>query len=107
MSAENAKSPRQIIAADAAWKFFLGDPSGAEELSFRDASWRIVDLPETLRNSAASGSGSLWISISGFACLGQPNIFNHLCPLLFRVFVHPYYSLSGLVRNNLAVFLDS
>ena len=44
-SAENAGSPRQDLAADAGWKFFLGDPGGAEAPSFADASWRTVDLP--------------------------------------------------------------
>ena len=45
MSAANANSARQELAADAGWKFFLGDPSGAEAPSFADASWRTVDLP--------------------------------------------------------------
>ena len=45
MRAENAGTPRQEIAADAGWKFFLGDPGGAEAPSFADASWRSVDLP--------------------------------------------------------------
>lgn len=45
MRAANATSPRQELAADAGWKFFLGDPSGAEAPSFVDASWRDVDLP--------------------------------------------------------------
>ena len=30
MSAANADTPRQELAADAGWKFFLGDPGGAE-----------------------------------------------------------------------------
>ncbi len=38
-------SPRQELAADAGWKFFLGDSSGAEAPAFSDASWRTVDLP--------------------------------------------------------------
>ena len=45
MSAAAANSPRQELAADAGWKFFLGDPSGAEAPSFPDVSWRTVDLP--------------------------------------------------------------
>ena len=45
MNAATANSPRQELAADAGWKFFLGDPSGAEAPSFEDASWRSVDLP--------------------------------------------------------------
>jgi beta-galactosidase len=45
MSAAMSNSPRQELAADAGWKFFLGDPSGAELPSFADATWRAVDLP--------------------------------------------------------------
>jgi beta-galactosidase len=45
MWAANTNSPRQELAADAGWKFFLGDPSGAEAPVFSDKSWREVDLP--------------------------------------------------------------
>ncbi len=45
MSAKTANAPRQELAADAGWKFLLGDPSGAEAPSFADTSWRTVDLP--------------------------------------------------------------
>ena len=38
-------SPRLSLAADSGWKFSLGDPSGAEALSFSDATWRTVQLP--------------------------------------------------------------
>jgi beta-galactosidase len=38
-------SPRTELAADAGWKFFLGDPADAEAPRFADASWRAVDLP--------------------------------------------------------------
>ena len=44
-SAASPDSRRQMLAADAGWKFFLGDPGGAEAPSFSDASWRAVDLP--------------------------------------------------------------
>ena len=43
--AASANPARQQLAADAGWKFFLGDPSGAETSSFSDVSWRAVDLP--------------------------------------------------------------
>ena len=43
--AEEAAGAREILRADAGWKFFLGDPAGAEVPSFPDASWRSVDLP--------------------------------------------------------------
>lgn len=38
-------TPRLTLAADAGWKFQLGDPAGAEAPSFADASWRTVNLP--------------------------------------------------------------
>jgi beta-galactosidase len=43
--AANPPSARQVLSADANWKFFLGDPTGAEAPSFHDADWRSVDLP--------------------------------------------------------------
>ena len=45
MSAATANPPRQELPADAGWKFYLGDASGAESSSFADGSWRTVDLP--------------------------------------------------------------
>lgn len=45
MRAAESRSPRQDVAADAGWRFLLGDPGGAEAPSFADASWRTVDLP--------------------------------------------------------------
>ncbi|QEE27278.1 DUF4982 domain-containing protein [Terriglobus albidus] len=39
------KAPRQDLAADAGWKFQLGDAAGAENPTFADSSWRTVDLP--------------------------------------------------------------
>ena len=45
MNAAKPAAPRQELAADAGWKFFLGDPAGAEAPPFADASWRTVDLP--------------------------------------------------------------
>jgi beta-galactosidase len=44
-NAAKTASSRVELAADAGWKFFLGDPGGAEALSFVDASWRTVDVP--------------------------------------------------------------
>jgi beta-galactosidase len=45
MRAAESDGPRQELAADAHWKFLLGDPSGAEAPSFADSTWRTVDLP--------------------------------------------------------------
>jgi len=44
-TAAPAQSPRLILAADSDWKFLLGDPKGAEAISFPDRSWRTVNLP--------------------------------------------------------------
>jgi beta-galactosidase len=38
-------SARNVELFDRSWKFFLGDPSGAEQPSFDDSSWHPVDLP--------------------------------------------------------------
>src|SRR5579872_3152579 len=36
---------RERLLFDHDWKFFLGDPAGAESATFDTASWRAVDLP--------------------------------------------------------------
>src|SRR5260370_30485734 len=43
--AEESQPARQVIRADSHWRFFLGDPTGAETPSFDDSHWRSVDLP--------------------------------------------------------------
>jgi beta-galactosidase len=45
LSAEPASQPRTVLSADADWKFFLGDPAGAESPTFKDDSWRTVTVP--------------------------------------------------------------
>jgi beta-galactosidase len=45
MGASKPVAGRQALDADAGWKFYLGDASGAEAVSFADVSWRNVDLP--------------------------------------------------------------
>jgi len=63
VSAARVESPRQVLAADAGWKFYLGDPGGAEMPTFADGSWRAVDLPHDWSIESkpdkdnASGSG--------------------------------------------------
>jgi beta-galactosidase len=65
MTAAKPATPRQELAADVGWKFFLGDPDGAEAPSFADASWRTVDLPHDWSiesqpgkdNSSGAGGG--------------------------------------------------
>jgi beta-galactosidase len=65
MNAADPGSPRQDLAADGDWKFFLGDPGGAEAPAFVDSSWRTVNLPHDWSiesapekgNSAGGGEG--------------------------------------------------
>ena len=63
MCAPKASAGRQDLAADAGWKFLLGDANGAEGVSFADAAWRTVDLPHDWsiegkpEKDNASGSG--------------------------------------------------
>ena len=65
MTAAPTHTPRQVLAADAGWRFMLGDPSGAEATAFADGSWRIVNLPHDWSiegapdkdNPSASGGG--------------------------------------------------
>ena len=45
MTAAETQTPRLVLAADSGWKFFLGDPNGAEARSYADGSWRTVNLP--------------------------------------------------------------
>ncbi|MGJ5818177.1 glycoside hydrolase family 2 TIM barrel-domain containing protein [Paludibaculum fermentans] len=45
MAMGQSKQPRLELAADANWRFVLGDPVGAEARAFDDSSWRKVDLP--------------------------------------------------------------
>lgn len=68
IAAPKSDSPRLDLSADAGWKFMLGDPGGAEALSFADASWRTVDLPHDWSiesaptKDAPSGSGGGFFS---------------------------------------------
>ena len=60
---ERTQSPRQILSADAGWRFVLGDPANAEGTRFDDSGWRAVDLPHDWSiesapdKSSASGAG--------------------------------------------------
>ena len=56
---------RLQLNADANWKFFLGDPAGAELATFDDSAWRTLDLPHDwsiegvpdAKNLTGSGGG--------------------------------------------------
>ena len=75
IGAASANPARQELAADAGWKFFLGDPSGAEASSFSDVSWRVVDLPHDWSieskpdkdNPSGSGEGFFPVGLAGIA----------------------------------------
>jgi beta-galactosidase len=40
-----ADGPRTVVLLDDDWRFFRGDPRGAESTGFDDGSWRTVNLP--------------------------------------------------------------
>ncbi|HEV2445522.1 MAG TPA: glycoside hydrolase family 2 TIM barrel-domain containing protein, partial [Candidatus Sulfopaludibacter sp.] len=44
-AAEGRQPPRERLPFDHDWRFFLGDPSGAEAPSYDAAAWRRVDVP--------------------------------------------------------------
>jgi beta-galactosidase len=54
---------RQRLSMDPGWRFTLGDPAGAEQSSFDDRRWRMLDLPHdwsiegTAREDAPGGGG--------------------------------------------------
>jgi len=58
MNAADTGSPRQELAADGGWKFFLGDLGGAEAPAFADSSWRTVDLPHDWSIESAPEKGN-------------------------------------------------
>ena len=65
LCAQQAAQGREILPADAGWRFLLGDPQGAEAPAFADSSWRSVDLPHDWsieaspekKNPSGSGGG--------------------------------------------------
>jgi beta-galactosidase len=65
LSAKATSQPRTVLSADADWKFFLGDPAGAESPTFKDDSWRTVTVPHdwsvegppNQKNPSGSGEG--------------------------------------------------
>lgn len=45
VAAVSASAQRQRLSMDPGWRFTLGDPAGAQQVSFDDRSWRRLDLP--------------------------------------------------------------
>jgi beta-galactosidase len=64
-AAKTTAQPRTELSADADWRFFLGDPAGAESPTFADHSWRTLTLPHDWsiegapveKNPTGSGGG--------------------------------------------------
>jgi len=52
------EGPRNTILFDDQWKFYLGDTTGAEQISFDDGDWRTVDLPHDWSIEDIPGTGS-------------------------------------------------
>jgi beta-galactosidase len=55
VSARPVSAVRTVISADAEWKFFLGDPTGAEAEGFDDHGWRTVSVPHDWSIETAPG----------------------------------------------------
>jgi len=53
----------QDIRFSDAWKFYLGDASGAQQTAFNDASWAIVCLPHTPRIESNYSTSSIYMGI--------------------------------------------
>lgn len=63
-------SPRTVTDFDANWKFKLGDPAGAHQISFIDKDWRVLNLPhdwsiEGENNQNEPGAGNVGYFPSG------------------------------------------
>jgi len=66
-SVSGQSATRIISQFDAGWKFFLGDPHEASEVSFNDNSWRSIDVPHdwsiegtVSEDAPAGGSGGYY-----------------------------------------------
>jgi beta-galactosidase len=64
--AAQEQTPRLELAADSDWKFFLGDPNGAEGKAFADGSWRTVNLPHDWSIEGATDKNNPTGSGGGF-----------------------------------------
>jgi beta-galactosidase len=53
-----AKEGRSEILFDAGWRFYPGDPEGAEQPVFNDSGWRNVDLPHDWSIEDIAGTNS-------------------------------------------------
>jgi len=65
--AAGSQPPRERLGFDQDWRFFPGDPAGAESPSYNDSAWRILDVPHDWSieskidpNSPAGGSGGFF-----------------------------------------------
>ena len=76
IGAASANPARQELAADAGWKFFLGDPSGAEASSFSDVSWRVVNLPHDWSIESKPDKDNPSGSLSSMAFTAMPRFIS-------------------------------
>jgi hypothetical protein len=60
-----ATSPRQKFNFNSNWKVFVGDPKGADSVSYDDSNWKIVTLPYAWNEDDAFRKGN-----SGFTNWG-------------------------------------
>ena len=70
--------PARDMSFDADWRFFRGDPQGAEAPQFSDAGWRMLDLPhdwriEDLPGGSDDGGATANPSLYAFQTLPSPD----------------------------------
>src|SRR5262245_13594874 len=58
--------PRVDVSLDSTWKFFKGDPAGAQNVGFNDSSWGTVNLPHTWNNLDGQDGGDNYYRGTGW-----------------------------------------
>jgi len=51
-------NPRQTVRFSDSWKFYKGDATGADQVTFPDGTWQTVCLPHTVQLESAKTHGS-------------------------------------------------
>lgn len=69
----DAAAQRQRLSLDPGWRFTLGDPAGAQQVTFDDGQWRRLDLPHDWsiegtpdRDAPAGGRGGFFPTGTGW-----------------------------------------
>lgn len=65
-AADQPRPARERIAFDRDWRFLLGDPTGAEALSYDAGNWRMLDLPHDWSIEGKIDSANLTGGSEGF-----------------------------------------